>query len=506
MKRIISLLLSAIMVMSLAACGGSNETSAPDAPDNAEAVARTDLNMITQVEPDSLDPQATTMQYAYQVLENLNATLLERDATGKIVPALAESYTIDETGTVYTFTLKQGVKFQNGEELTADDIVYTFERGANLTDFAPVESVEALGEYEAAIKLKAPNAPFTASLTKVSMSILNREATEAAGDGFARKPVGCGPYILKEWASGEYITLEAFDDYYKGAPEIKNVKIKFVGDANTALIALESGDTDFSYVYPVASAEDIEANDDLSLAYYDATALQFFTINTQVEKLSNKLVRQAINYAINREDVVIVAAEGLGVPTSQFCNAQTFGYLEGKEGYTYDVEKAKSLMAEAGYADGFTVKVIAQDAMTSKMAQVLSDNLKEINITCEIETQESNTAVNNFMTGNYEIGVLGLNNGAMDFDYIRLIFNYNGTLCLCQAKDENILNQFNEAAALVNDDERLAAYEKLMADIWDAAYYVPVYFPQRAVAMSSALSIDCMRSNGIARIYEMHWN
>ena len=259
MKRIISLFLCAIMVMSLVACGEkSGETNTPASPDaETETVARTDLNMITQVEPDSLDPQLTTMQYAHQVLENLNATLMERDANGKIVPAVAESYTIDDTGTVYTFTLKQGVKFQNGEELTADDVVYTFERGASVSDFAPVDSVEALSDYEVAIKLKAPNAPFLASLTKVTMAILNREATEAAGDGFARNPVGCGPYMLTGWASGEYITLEAFDDYYKGAPEIKNVKIKFVGDTNTALIALESGDTDFSYVYPTASAEDI---------------------------------------------------------------------------------------------------------------------------------------------------------------------------------------------------------------------------------------------------------
>lgn len=506
MKKIISLLLCIAMVMSLVACGGS-KTGKNDSDDTT---ARTDLNMITQVEPDGLDPQGTTMQYALQILGNLNGTLLERDTSGEVVPGLAESYSIDESGTVYTFKLKEGVKFHNGEELTADDVVYTMERGMNHAkkpvDFRNIASANALSKYEVSITLKAVNAPFLSSLTKEAMSILNKKATEAAGDGFDRNPVGCGPYMLKEWESGQYITLQAFDDYYKGAPEIKDVKIKFVGDANTALIALESGDTDFSYVYPVASTQDITDNKKLELVYYDATALQVFTLNTKNDKLSNKLVRQALNYAINREDTVTVAAEGLGAPTTQYCNAETFGYLKGKEGYTHDVEKAKSLMAEAGYADGFTIKIVAQDAMTSKMAQVLSDNLKEINITCEIETQESNTAISNFQSGNYEIGVFGINNAQMDIDAMNKLFDYTGALCMCQAQDENIRNQFIAAASIVDNDKRLEAYAKLMDDIWDAAYYIPVYFPKRAVVMNSKLSIECMRGNGIAHIYEIHWN
>lgn len=515
MKKLLCLLLCAAMLLALVACGAKPEqapnasTSDTPAADAPEKEVRTDLTMITQVTPDSLDPQGTTMLYAYQVLDNIYDRLVGRDANGNVIPGLAESYSANEEGSAFTFKLREGVKFHNGEELTADDVVFTVERGKslNLSNYALIEAVNVLSDYEVELVLTQGYAPFLGILTTSEFSILNREATEAGGETYGRSPVGAGPYKFVEWAEGEYIKLEAFEEYWDGAPSIKDVTIKFIGDTNTALIAMEAGDADYSYVVPNTNREDIEANEDLKLVDYNSNVLQFLTLNTQNTYLSNKLVRQAINYAINRDDVVTVAVEGLGVPTTQYCNPDTFGYLEGSEGYTHDVEKAKTLMSEAGYADGFTVKVIAQDEMTSKMAQVFADNLREINITCEIELQESNTAVSNFIAGNYEIGVLGMGNPTLDF--IKMASLFKGNLLLCQATDgqaEEITALFNEAVTHGDDASRLGAYAGVAEEIWDASYYVPVFFPIRSHLLAADLEIDCIRGTGIALIKEMHWD
>lgn len=511
MKKFVAILLAALLLCSAAACSAGTDAPADGQTNDGGAAPKKDgIVVVTQVSPDSLDPQGTTMQYAHQVLANFNDTLMEYDASNNLVASLVESYTVNDDSTVFTFKLKEGVLFHNGEELKASDVVYTVNRGKN-HPFSPanypmIESCTALSDYEVEFKLTSSYSPFLGVLATAGFSILNEKATEEAGDGFARNPVGCGPYQFVSWAEGENIVMKAFDGYHGGAPEIKNVTVKFIGDANTALIGLEAGDVDYTYVYPESAKPDIKENPDLDLFYYDSTALQFFTLNTANEKLSNKLVRQAINYAVNREDIITVAMEGEGVATSQFCNTNTFGYLEGLQGYTRDVEKAKALMAEAGYGDGFSITITAQDAMTNKMAEVLMSNLAEIGITCTIETLESNTAVANFMAGEYEIGVLGINNAQMDFDFMKVLFQPDGSLNLCKYNDAALFQMFADASAVSDTEQRLAIYTSLYEDyLMDLALYVPVFYPNRAHAMSSALTVDYVGGSGIVLFKNIGW-
>lgn len=498
MKKSIVILISLIMALSMFL---------------AVSAQRTDLNVITQVSPNSLDPQKTSMLYALQVAYNIYDGLMARDTSDQVVPGLAESYTISEDGLVYDFVLRQGVKFHDGTDFTAEDVVFTINRAIELaiTNSGNIESAEAVNDYEVKITLKKPNSVFLSILSSYGFFMLPKEAVEAAGEEFGRNPVGTGAYKFVEWVEGEYVKLEAFEDYYLGAPEIKEVTFKFIGDSNTALIAMESGDADYSYVFPASASEDIEFNEDLKLFPFNSMSLQIFTMNVQNQYLSNKLVRQAINYAVNRDDMVIVAVEGEGRPTSQFCNVGTFGYVEGFEGYTYDLEKAKALMAEAGYADGFTVKLIAQDEMTSKMCQVLADNLRDININVEIEMQESNTAIANYQAGNFEMGVFGIGNSTMDYDSMGRLFTPGNSLMFSQATAEDeqavkIGELFAEASQLSDPDARLEVYKAATEEIWDAAYYVPCFFPLRSHLLASDLDIECVRGLGVALVKEMHWN
>jgi peptide/nickel transport system substrate-binding protein len=473
----------------------------------AEAV-KNDLNMITQVEPDSLDPQGTTMSYAQHVYKNIYDTLMEYNAKNELVANLVKDYSVNENSTVFKFTLKQGVKFHNGEELKASDVVYTVERGkkgfSNPQNFLLIETCTALSDYEVEFKLNSPYSPFLGILATPWFSILNEKATETLGADFSRKPVGSGPYMLVSWAEGENIKLKAFNDYHKGEPSIKDVTIKFVFDQNTALIALEAGDVDYTYVFPESAKTDIKNSKNLKLLYYDSTALNFFTLNHNVEPLGNKLVRQAINIATNRDDIVLVAYENDAIATSQFCNKNTFGYMD-IPGYEFNVERAKELMREAGYEKGFKVKITAQDIMTQKMATIFASNLLEIGIETEIESLESNTAVQNFMKGNYEIGVLGINNAQLDFDFMKIIFQPGGSLNLANYDNPALFEKFKDAAALSEPAARLAVYREINDILLDESVYVPVFFPNRAHAMNVNLDISHIGGSSIAEIYNMQW-
>ena len=501
MKKLILVFLSICLI--LTACSRSDGGRA------AVTQGRTDLNMVTQVNPDSLDPQGTTMLYSSQVYKNIFATLMRFDANNNLVPCIAESFTSNENSTVFNVTLRRGIRFHNGEELKASDVVYTMNRGKN-HPFSPmnyplIERAEVLGDYEVRFTLVRPYAPFLGVLATPGFAILSEKATEELGDSFGRNPVGCGPYRFVSWADGENIRLSAFDEYFEGPPAIKDVTIRFIADQNTALIALETGDVDYSYVFPESAKPDIASSNNLKLQYFDSTALQFLTLNHDLAPLSNKLVRQAINLASNRDDIITVAVEGEGRPTSLFANVNTFGYMD-MPGYPHDVQRARALMAEAGYANGFSVTATAQDAMTRRVVEVFASNMSQIGINVTIEVLESNTAVRNFMTGNYEIGMLGINNAMLDLDFLKVLFEPNGPLNLANHNNQELYDKFLAAAEPGNSARRLELYREINETLLDLAIYVPFFFPLRAHTMNANLSITHIGGSSIAEIYDMSWN
>lgn len=350
-KKTLALALSLVLSASLfTGCGGS-ASSAPGAQGGnpaAGGAARDDLVVILPDDFTTLDPFKLPSSAEISFCANIFDGLVEYGPDHQVVAALADSWEMNEAGDSYTFHLKKGVKFHNGEEMKANDVVYSVNRFISeewmLFGSFMIKDAEAIDDYTVKINLKYPYGPFLSMLTY--MYIANEKAMTEMGDDAAKHPIGTGAYKFKQWDVAQQIVLEANPDYYKGAPSINTLTFKIIPDSNTAFVALETGEADLSFN---CSAMDFEqAKNNPNLATDSTTSNYFYTVNFNSEKV-DKQVRKALSHAVDRDALNVLVNEGTGIVAD-------LPLVEGQEGYTtdittypYDVELSKSMLKEAGY-------------------------------------------------------------------------------------------------------------------------------------------------------------
>lgn len=342
---------------------------------------------------------------------NVFEGLVRFDSTGAVVPGLAKSWVISEDGLTYTFSLHDNVNFHNGQHLTSDDVVYSYEciaglhgREAISSKFACVSDVEATDEYTVVITLSEPNASFL-QLTKVAVLPRGYEDQETS-------PVGAGPFRFVEYVPGQRVVLEKNPDYYdeSHAARIDRAEIYIMTDESAVIQALQSGQLDLASVTG-NNAEILSGQFDI---YSNpSNTVQLFAMNNKVEPFQDIRVRQAINYAINKQDIIAGAFDGYATELySNFSPVMGAYYNdELSDVYSYNVEKAKELMADAGYADGFSIHITVPSNYQKHIdtAQIIAEALKQINITCEIQLIEWGAwAEDVYANAQYETTVIGL--------------------------------------------------------------------------------------------------
>ncbi|MDY3282512.1 ABC transporter substrate-binding protein [Dysosmobacter sp.] len=350
-------------------------------------------------------------------------TLVLESEDGEIVPSLAESWEFSEDRTELTFKIHDGVKFHNGDPLTAEDVEYSINKAAASSYAAKimgtVEKAEIVGDMEVKITLKHAYEPILSCLACAPASIVSKKAMEADEEGFGRNPVGTGAYKFVEWKNGESLSFVAFEDYFKGAAPIKDLTLKIYTDQNTAVYALENGEIDVLDNPPASELANLRDHKGIKLYETNSSMYVFAAFNNEKGPFANKLLRQAVACAINRDDIILGALEGNGVPVEVPVSPNAVGYPADLKGFPNDIEKGKALVAEAGYPNGLTVTLkCTESPLYSKPAQIIQDELRQIGINVELDIMEKGAFLEDiYNEGDYEMCVWAIISMFADADY-----------------------------------------------------------------------------------------
>ncbi len=405
-KQRLALLLAAVMGLSLVGCGSSGSgttTSGSSASADAGAASegeeklssRDTLKLSGKSEPTSLDPAQTKDMVTWSFMYNVSDPLVYFNwETQEYEPAVATEWVISDDGLEYTFTIREGVKFHNGDTLTADDVVYSLNRAIASSFTAQtngcMDHFEKVDDTHVKAVLKYAYAPFLEIMTNPAYAMVSQRAVEeceAAGKDFGREPVGCGAYKLVSWQSGNKLKFERFDDYYRGTPKMKYIEWTLIADASAGAMALESGEVDYYYGLSKADIKHLQELPNMqSKTEERGFGLYDITFNTTDGPFTDVNLRKAVAYAINREEILKGGADGYGVVDNCWCATGATGYLPDFEWYEQDLEKAKECLAAAGYPDGIDV-VFTQDSSDTYMApaEIMQAQLAKVGINVTFE-------------------------------------------------------------------------------------------------------------------------
>lgn len=493
-KKTLAIVLLLVMVFSFAACGGGGG-------DDTE-VKDTLVFGSSWADATSLDPGLDGSSKSMYILCNLYDPLFFYDDEDGVIPAIAESYEISEDGMEYTVKIRDNAYFHDGSKIMASDVVFTLmratESAAQVKYASNIANVEAIDDSTVKITLKVEFAPFIKYLSGIY--VVSEKAITEMGDRYGVDGVvGSGPYMLKEWKVGEYTLMEAFPDYYRGESPIKYIKVIGIVDASSMLIALETGDVDLTYNVSATDLELIENNPDLKLYTKETSHMFWFLTNNTKFPFDNKLLRQAVNYACNKEDILQAEKKGWGslADTNYMLAPQSFGYTsnEAVANYPHDPEKAKELLKEAGYPDGFEFTANALQGWGDNAAFALQENLKEVGITMNVELIEDAVSFDNIANLTYQMDVMGTNDRFLDADMLYDRYytgSGNNQVGYSNPEFDKIIA---EARAEQDPDKRIELYDKAVAILKDDACIIPCYYETYFAASSADLEGFELQSN-----------
>ena len=417
MKRTLTVLVVLAVLSAVLFAGGSSESAAA----SGAPVYKDTIVFGTGSDVTSLDPHIGKESAAVVVTNHIYDTLVDIDLdTGTIVPQIAESWEV-VSPTEYRFHIRKGLKFHNGEDLTADDVKFSLDRAiatpavAYLVDF--IDTVKVEDDYTVFVTLDAPYAPCLRNLAVPYAAIVPKDYVSANPDILKTAPVGTGPYKFVSWTQNDSVVLEAFDDYYQGAPLTKNVKMKVIPEASQRTIALQTGEIDIAYDMTTNDMKIIR--DDKNLIALEQPSLTCFYISLNMNKkpFDDVKVRQAINYAIDRDLLIETVNNGAGQAADNIIAPAVFGYYN-VGAYEYNPEKAKALLKEAGYPNGFSCTLwVNNNQQRVEMCQAIQAMLKDVGIDCKVEILEFGAFIQRSSAGEHDMAYFGWFTSTKDGDY-----------------------------------------------------------------------------------------
>ena len=427
------------------------------------------LTVTLSAEPPGLDPTTSPAATIKRVVHyNLFEGLLKVDRTGKVVPMLAKSYTASKDGKEYTFALHPGIKFHDGKPCTAEDVKFSLERILDPKTAAPyrmyyegIETVQVVDPLNVKITLKKYDSMFLFNIARGDAVIVPRQAV----DKLKSQPIGTGPFKLAEWKRGDSIVLVKNTDYYlKGIPYLDKVIFKFIPDPSSQLAALKAGDVDvIAYDMAPENVAALEKDARFKVLKGHTTTDVIMAMNHSKKPFNDPKVRQAITLAIDRKAVIQGAMSGFGTPIGSHMDPTNPYYVDLSGLYPYNPEKAKPLLAEAGYPKGFEaiLKLPEPYAYARRSGEVIADQLSKVGIKLTLEVIQMGQWVDRvFKNADYDLTVMG---HAEPFD-IEIYGKPNYYFRYSNPKFQEMLKKAEEE---INEETRKKIYadiQKLIAD------------------------------------------
>lgn len=477
------LLLMLIMTIALSGCLGGKSG------DDSASRDKKSIVVGIQQDLDSLDPHLVVAAGTKEVLFNIFEGLVKPDTNGNLVSAVASDYKISEDGRTYTFTLRENVKFHNGKTVTAQDVKYSIERNAGMRDedlligrFANIESVNIIDETTIDVVLKEPDTELIAYMT---VAIIPEDY-----DNQKNELVGTGPFKFKEYEVDNKFVVERFDDYWGNAPELEKVEFRIVSNTDSVILDLKAGSID---IYPYLTDDQAtELKEKFNIEVGNTNLVQGLFLNNQNKYFSNELVRQAIYYATNRTEIQDMVSGGNGTIIGSFMFPGLGKYFNEEviTMYDYDIEKAKELLKEAGYPDGFefTVKIPNNYQFHISTGEVLVEQLKKVGITANIELIDWSVWLDEvYSKREYEATIIGFDSTLAPNDLMRRYVSDNDKN-MCNYENEEYDKYYDMAVETTDDEKKIEYYKKIQEILAKDAASIFIQDPPLLVAVNKRLS------------------
>lgn len=488
-------LLTLILVLLLSACSGNDEAGNTGEGGEASEGDKQGGTLVYGRGADSvgLDPINVTDGESIRVTHNVFETLLEYDQNLELQPKLATEYSSSEDGLTWTFKLREGVKFHDGTDFNAEAVVFNFDRwmdpenpyhqgdfpyypflygGFKGDENHLIEHVKATGDHELEIKLKRKTAPFLSYLAISMFGIASPAAIEKYGDTLNENPVGTGPFMFEEWSRNNTITLAKNPEYWmEGKPYLDKVIFQVIPENTARLNALQTGEIDVLDGMNATDTSIVEDTDGLELLKRPSFNIGYMAFNTEKPPFDNPLIRQAINMAVNKDNIVDAFYNGLADPATSPLPPSLWGHDDSLEKYDYNVEEAKKLLKEAGFENGFKTKLHTMSnprpymPEPMKIAEAIQSDLAKVGIEAEIVSMEWATYLEDTKAGAHEMALYGWTGVMADPDNF-LYPNLSKTNANVPAqniafyKSDEFTALITEARETIDQDKRIELYKQ----------------------------------------------
>ena len=486
---ILSTLLAAVLM--LTACGGTKNPGSSQTPGNASVGSTSQtgtktpadtLRVVLNSEPSNIDPHNNTRLTSWAVQEEVFDKLVTKDENGNIMPDLATEWEqVDER--TWRFHLRDGVTFHDGSELTAEDVAFSLKRACTSSGSQTVfvnfdaENIAVVDERTVDVTTKQPFAATLNYLASARGAILCKAAVESMGDeAYGREPVGSGPFKVESWTAGSEIILKRNDGYWGDKPSYETLQFRFITEAANRAIELETGNADIVYSIAANDASRLANVNNVEIVSGPAYNFVYLSFNMSDETLSNQKLREALTAAIDIPSLVTAVYKDSAQVADSYMSSSVFAHAA-MPAKTYDVEKAKQLLAEAGYSQGLELKIkLNEDTTFATIAEIVQNMWAEIGVTATIEPMEQATYLEQANAGQVQVAIASSNAVSGDPDNALMIWRTTAVNAI-QACDPEIDTYLDAGGQEFEEAGRTQIYKELQTYLWDKCYGVPLCFP-----------------------------